>query len=87
VQTPEQALQTLKRSKGMDGIMMLSAERNVFLVWHNLWGPPKDAGKRLQQWVQDWQSELATKESVFRNKNPVSTIASVGRNGRTNARI
>jgi carbamoyltransferase len=59
VQTPAQALQTLKRSKGMDGIVMVGDDGDVFLAWHNLLAPPKDAGRRLQEWVRDWQRVLS----------------------------
>jgi carbamoyltransferase len=65
VQTPAQALRALKRSKGMDGILMMSDEGDVFLVWHNIIAPPKDAGKRLQKWVNTWQTETRIVESVL----------------------
>src|SRR5262249_19358344 len=48
-QTPGQALQTLKRSKGMDGLFLFAEEGHTFLAWHNIVDPPKDAGQRLQK--------------------------------------
>jgi len=57
VQTPAQAIATLKRSKGMDGIIMVSDDGDVLLLWHNVLAPPKDAGRRLQEWVYAWQAE------------------------------
>jgi carbamoyltransferase len=65
VQTPAQALRALKRSKGMDGILMVSDEGAVFLIWHNIIAPPKDAGKRLQKWVNTWRTETRIVESVL----------------------
>jgi carbamoyltransferase len=64
VQTPVQAIQTLKRSKGMDGILMVSDEGDVFLVWHGLTAPPKDGGKRLQGWVDTWKMETQMVEGI-----------------------
>lgn len=55
-QSPGQALETLKRSKGMDGIMMMGKEGGVFLAWHNVQAPPKDP-RRLQGWLRRWQQE------------------------------
>jgi carbamoyltransferase len=58
VQTPTQALRALKRSKGMDSIVMISYTGEVFLIWHNVIVPPKDAGQRLQTWISAWQAEM-----------------------------
>jgi carbamoyltransferase len=53
-QTPEQAVQALRRSKGMDGIFMVAEEGDVYLVWHAVHEPPKDAGRRLLGWLGEW---------------------------------
>jgi carbamoyltransferase len=74
VQTPVQALQTLKRSKGMDSIVMVSEEGDVFLVWHNILAPPKDAGQRLQRWVCAWQAEVGVAQSVSLNRDVLPNI-------------
>jgi len=58
-QTPTQALETLKRSKGMTGLLMVAAEGDAFLAWHNVVSPPKDAGQRLMTWYRQWQAEEA----------------------------
>jgi carbamoyltransferase len=58
VQTPAQALQTLKRSKGMHGLLLIGAEGDAFLAWHNVVAPPKDAGQQLQRWLNAWQEEV-----------------------------
>jgi carbamoyltransferase len=86
VQSPTQALQALKRSKGMDGIIMLGQEGAAFLVWHNVLAPPKDAGQRLSRWLQAWQTEVGTRERMILKENTLHTIESAGRNGRSNVR-
>jgi carbamoyltransferase len=52
--TPEQALETLKRAKGMDGLLMLSAECQASLVW--LEDRP-EARRRLIDSVERWRAE------------------------------
>jgi Predicted carbamoyl transferase, NodU family len=56
-QTPEQALATLRKSKGMDGLVMVGAEGEAFLAWHNVQTASKDP-RRLRRWVQAWQEEI-----------------------------
>jgi carbamoyltransferase len=56
-QTPEQALQTLLRSKGMTGLVLIGAEGDAFVAWHHVIQEPKDAGRRLRDWYQQWQAE------------------------------
>jgi carbamoyltransferase len=53
-QTPQQALDTLRRSKGLDAVLMFSAEGPVFAALH------KDAaheGDRFRHWRKAWQAE------------------------------
>jgi carbamoyltransferase len=50
-QGPIQALNTLRRAIGMDGVFMFSQEGSVFLAW------AKAAGTRIASWVADWQLE------------------------------
>ena len=59
-QTPVQALETLKRSRGITGLIMIGSEGDAFVVWHNVSEPPKDAGSRLLAWYRSWQAETAT---------------------------
>lgn len=59
VQTPAQALETLRRSKGMTGLLMVAAEGDTFLAWHNVASPPKDAGRQLMAWYHQWEAEKA----------------------------
>ena len=56
-QTPAQAIGTLKRSKGMDALFLLSVEGEAFLAWHPIPTSPKDSGRRLQRWLREWEVE------------------------------
>ena len=49
VQTPRQALETLKRSKGMDAVFFISAEGPAYAAWDKIDTWPKDGGRRLRQ--------------------------------------
>jgi carbamoyltransferase len=55
VQTPAQALQVLKRSRGLSGLVMIGAQGDAFIAWHNIVSPPKDGGQCLLAWYRDWQ--------------------------------
>jgi carbamoyltransferase len=55
-QTPEQALETLRRSKGMHALLMIAEEGDAFLAWHKIVAPLKDGGARLMQWVAAWET-------------------------------
>jgi len=59
-QTPVQALNTLRRANGMDGLFMFSQEGPVFLTW--IREPKTGIGGRIQTWLSDWQ--LETKAAV-----------------------
>jgi carbamoyltransferase len=50
-QTPQQALDTLLRSKGLDGVLMRSSEGMFYAVW------PAAQQSRLPQWLDAWQNE------------------------------
>jgi carbamoyltransferase len=55
VQHPEQAINTLKRSKGLTGIFMIGEDGTTFLVWHDVEQPPKDKGHQLMHWKKEWE--------------------------------
>ena len=55
VQTPAQAIKALHQSRGMTGLLLVGKNGRTYLVWHNIQSPPKDAGRRLLQWVQEWR--------------------------------
>jgi len=54
-QTPVQALDTLRRAKGMDGVFMFSEEGQVIAAWTRK--PGIRAAARIPQWLMEWQSE------------------------------
>jgi carbamoyltransferase len=54
-QTPAQAIDTLRRTKGMDGVFMFSAEGPAIVIWTK--EPRTGAGGRIQKWLADWQLE------------------------------
>jgi carbamoyltransferase len=55
VQTSQQALEALRRSKAMDGVLLIGAEGQAFLAWHDVTIPPKDGGRRLRRWIEAWR--------------------------------
>jgi carbamoyltransferase len=54
VHTPEQAITTLKRARGMDGLLMVGSDRHAILVWLE---DRTDACKRLMESVRAWVYE------------------------------
>ena len=55
-QTATQAIDTLRRSKGMDAVLMFAEEGAVFAAWHG----PTDArpeNTRFRGWLAAWQAE------------------------------
>lgn len=55
VHSPEQAIQTLYRSKGLSALVMIENNGDAYLVWHAINKPPKDAGKKIRNWYQEWR--------------------------------
>jgi carbamoyltransferase len=60
VQTPSQALQVLIRSKGLSGLILIGADGEAFLAWHNVVKPPKDAGQRLRSFYREWKAQISS---------------------------
>ena len=54
-QTPQQALETLQRSKGLDAVLMFSEGGPVFAALHG--GADGSGGARFKQWLKAWQDE------------------------------
>jgi carbamoyltransferase len=52
-QTPRQAVETLRRSKGMDAVFMVAADGAVYAAWH---GGARDSG-RFTGWFAKWTTE------------------------------
>ena len=55
VQTPQQALEALRRSRAMDGVLMIGDEGRAYLAWHTVTAPPKDGGRRLGACLREWE--------------------------------
>jgi carbamoyltransferase len=51
-QTPEQAMETLRRSKGLDAVFMVADDGTVHAAWH---GGDRDSG-RFRQWYAEWSA-------------------------------
>jgi carbamoyltransferase len=64
VQTPAQAIKALHRSRGMTGLLLVGENGKVYLVWHNIEKPPKDAGRRLMQWIRECCKTEKTEERI-----------------------
>jgi carbamoyltransferase len=55
-QSAGQAVDTLRRSKGMDAVLMIAEEGSVFAVWHRGLAESDDREERLRRWLAEWQS-------------------------------
>jgi len=55
-QTPEQAVETLRRSKGLDAVFMVADDGTVRAAWH---GGERDSG-RFTGWLATWRSATAS---------------------------
>jgi carbamoyltransferase len=64
VQMPSQAIKALHRSRGMTGLLLVGEKGKAHLVWHNIAKPPKDAGRRLMQWIREWREKEKTEERI-----------------------
>ena len=54
-QTPQQAIDTLRRSKGLDVVLLVADDGTVFAAWH---GGVRDSG-RFTGWYTAWKSDRA----------------------------
>jgi carbamoyltransferase len=52
-QTPSQAIDTLRRSKGLDAVLLVASDGVVHAAWH---GGERDSG-RFTGWYSDWKME------------------------------
>ena len=59
VQTPAQAIKALKLSRWMTGLLLVEEGGKAHLVWHAIDKAPKDAGRRLLQYIQECQEMRA----------------------------
>lgn len=56
-QTAVQAIATLRRSKGMDAVLMFSEEGPVYAAWHGGGAEAEKGGGRFRHWLREWQAE------------------------------
>lgn len=56
VQTAEQALGALKKAKALTALLMIADDGETFLAWHQVDQQPKDAGRQLLQWLDEWRT-------------------------------
>jgi carbamoyltransferase len=52
-QTPQQAIETLRRSKGLDVVLMVGRDGIVHAAWH---GGERDSG-RFTRWFEAWSAQ------------------------------
>jgi carbamoyltransferase len=52
-QTPQQAIDTLRRSKGLDVVLLIASDGAVYAAWH---GGERDSG-RFTTWLSEWNAE------------------------------
>jgi carbamoyltransferase len=52
-QTPRQAIDTLRRSKGLDVVLLVASDGAVSAAWH---GGDRDSG-RFTAWLSEWRAE------------------------------
>ena len=57
-QTASQAIETLRRSKGMDAVMMFADEGPVFAAWHSHAAEGRNGG-RFRNWLGEWCAETS----------------------------
>jgi carbamoyltransferase len=50
-QTPRQAVETLRRSRGLDAVLMVADDGAVTAIWH---GGERDSG-RFTTWLSEWR--------------------------------
>jgi carbamoyltransferase len=51
-QTPQQAIDTLRRSRGLDAVIMVADDGSVHAAWH---GGERDSG-RFRGWLAEWSN-------------------------------
>ena len=56
-QTAVQAVETLRRSKGMDAVLMFADEGTVFAAWHGAGRETAQSGGRFRKWLAAWRAE------------------------------
>ncbi len=55
-QTPQHAIDTLRRSRGMDAVLVFTEEGDVFALWHAEAGQ-SSAQARFRRWLEEWREQ------------------------------
>jgi carbamoyltransferase len=63
-QTSAQAIETLRRSKGMDAVLMFAEEGGVFAAWHGTSAESRGEG-RFRKWLDEWRIETCAATLAF----------------------
>ena len=64
-QTPAHALETLKRSAGMHALFMIAESGDAFVAWHSVERGPKDGGRTLRAWMEEWSCNRCAAHRSF----------------------
>jgi len=56
-QSAAQAIATLRRSKGMDAVLMFAEEGSVFAAWRAAATGPGASGERFPKWLAEWRAD------------------------------
>ncbi len=57
-QTPSQAIDTLRRSKGLDVVLLVAEGGAVYAAWH---GGERDSG-RFTGWLSEWSAPTSAQD-------------------------
>ena len=72
-QTPHQAIDTLRRSKGLDAVLLVADDGAVTAAWH---GGERDSG-RFTGWLSEWKAaplmRLNTRPSITSSALPITS--------------
>jgi carbamoyltransferase len=60
-QTPLQAVDTLRRSKGMDAVFLFAESGAVYAAWHGGEREAQEDGGRFRKWLAAWQAETGAR--------------------------
>jgi carbamoyltransferase len=63
-QSATQAINTLRRSKGMDAVLMFVEEGPVFAAWHAGAGKVMPGGERFRSWRAEWRAETGAAQHL-----------------------
>ncbi|MBF0363824.1 MAG: carbamoyltransferase [Oligoflexia bacterium] len=58
VQFPAHAIRGLQLSRGMSGLIMIDNDGLAHLIWHAIDKAPKDSGRKLLMWIEEWKKNI-----------------------------